>query len=121
MKIPRIVEFFKREYEGPKVSIIVMSCIGGFSYTLMVFVVNQAAKMASNADVGVDARLFFMYFCVCAAIVVTQRYTMTRTTILAESTVRKVRLRLLEKLRRVELQFLETIKRGDIYLSLIHI
>ncbi len=115
MKKPKIIDFFNREYKGPKTSIIIMSCLGGISYTLMVFVVNQAAKLASSVNPEMETRLFFMFFCVCAMIVVIQRYTMTRTTIMAESTVRKVRLRLLEKLRRTELQFLEKINRGDIY------
>lgn len=115
MKKPKIVEFISKEYEGNMVGIIVMSCLGGLSFTLLVFVINQAAKMAANVDLEVEGRLFGMFFVICAMIVVTQRYTLTRTTIMAESTVRKVRLRLLEKLRRTELQFLETINKGDIY------
>ncbi len=115
MKKLKIIEFIKKEAEGPKVGILVMSCIGGMSYTFFVFVINQASQMSANVDLEMEARWFFLYFVICALIVVTQRYTLTMSTLMTESTVRKVRLRLLDKLRRTELQFLEKIDKGDIY------
>jgi putative pyoverdin transport system ATP-binding/permease protein len=115
MKKLKIIDFISREAEGPKMGILVMSCIGGISYTLFVFVINQASQITANVDLEMETRLFLMFFVICALIVVAQRYTLTMTTLTTESTVRKVRLRLLDKLRRTELQFLEKIDKGDIY------
>lgn len=114
MKQFKIIQFFNREYDGPKKGIIFMSCIGGLAFPGMVYVVNQAAQMAADGKMGADFRFFSMFVIICALIVITKRYTLVKTTLMAESVVRKVRIRLIDKLRRTELEFLERIGKGDI-------
>jgi putative ATP-binding cassette transporter len=118
MKRLKIIEFFHREYEGPKGTILLMSIIGGLAFPVMVYVVTQAAMMATNTGASDDFRLFFLFIIVCSAVIVTKRYVLMQTTRMAESVVRKVRIRLIDKLRRTELQFLERIGKGDIYARL---
>lgn len=118
MKRLKIIEFFNREYEGRTRGILFMACLSGMAFPAMVYVVTQAALMASSAGDEAQTRFFVMFAAVCALIVIAKRYTLTHTTIVAESVVRKVRVRLIDKLRRTELQFLERIGKGDIYARL---
>ncbi len=114
MRQLKIVQFFNREYEGSKRRIIAMSCISGLSFPLMVYVVNQAALSAAAGSTDADFRIFFMYVVICALILVTKRYALTQTTIMAESVVRKVRVRLIDKIRRTDLAFMERLGKGDV-------
>jgi len=115
MKKLKIVEFFNREYDGPKKGIIVMACIGAVSSAVMVYVINQAAEMAADVSTDIEIRLFFMFIVICALLVVCKNFTLMQTTIMAESVVRKVRIRLIDKLRRTELRSLESLGKGDLY------
>ena len=115
MKKLKIVEFFNKEYDGPKKGIIVMACIGALSFAVVVYVINQAAEMAADVSTDAEIRFFFMFIVICALNVVCKQYTLTQTTIMAESVVRKVRIRLIDKLRRTELRSLESLGQGDIF------
>jgi putative pyoverdin transport system ATP-binding/permease protein len=115
MKKLKIVEFFNKEYDGPKKGIIVMACIGALSFAVVVYVINQAAEMAADVSTDAEIRFFFMFIVICALYVVCKQYTLTQTTIMAESVVRKVRIRLIDKLRRTELRSLESLGQGDIF------
>ena len=118
MKKLKIVEFFKKEYDGPKKGIFVMACIGALSFAVVVYVINQAAEMAADVSTDVEPRFFFMFVVICALYVVCKQYTLTQTTIMAESVVRKVRIRLIDKLRRTELRSLESIGQGDLFVRI---
>ena len=111
----KIAEFFHRESDRPKRRLIFMSCIGTFSFAMVVAVINEAAERAADASAEADARLFFMYLTVCAITLICKRYTLTQMTMIAEESVRRVRVRLTDKLRHTELQFLEQTEQGDIY------
>lgn len=114
MKKLKIIKFINKEYDGPKGVIIFMTCTKGILFTLLVFVVNQSAEISVANEVP-EIRLFFLYLAIGAAALICTNYTITRSSIIAVTTVRKVRVRLIDKLRQTELQFLENTDKGKIY------
>jgi len=110
----KIFEFLNREYDGPKGIIIFMICVRSICMAFMVFVVNEATEVIANNEPG-EIRLFFLYMTVCATILYSLYYSSIQVTIMSVKIVRKMRVRLTDKLRRTELGFLEKIGHGKIY------
>ncbi len=111
----KILEFVNKEYDGPKGRIIFMASMGGLSFGLLVYTINQAAEIAADISRDADIRLILIYVAICAITLVSKSYILNQTVRLTEEIVRKVRLRLIDKLRHTELQFLETTEKGEIY------
>ncbi len=119
MKKLAIAEFFNREYDGPRVRIFFMSLVGSLSLTLLVAIVNESAEaIAYSGDV--EVRLFLLFLATWAISMTCKHYTLTQITRISERLVRKVRVRLVDKLRHTELQFLERTEKGDIYARISH-
>ncbi|MCP4107927.1 MAG: cyclic peptide export ABC transporter [Desulfobacteraceae bacterium] len=110
----KILEFFNREYDGPKRTIIFMSAVRAVFTALMVAVVNQSAEFIAKNN-SVEIHFVFLYITVCATIIYSLYYSTTQVTIMSVKLVRKMRVRLTDKLRRTELEFLETSGQGRIY------
>jgi len=115
MKKIKLVEFFYKEYDGPKRKIIVSSCTGSLCFVLLLVIVNGAAETASVAGAGTELWLLIIFLAICAIAITCKIYTLNQTTIMAEKAVRRVRLRLIDKIRHTELEFLETTGKGEIY------
>ncbi|MCP4346395.1 MAG: cyclic peptide export ABC transporter [Desulfobacterales bacterium] len=110
----KILEFFNREYDGPKRTIIFMSAVRAVFTALMVAVVNQSAEFIAKNN-SVEIHFVFLYVTVCATIIYSLYYSITQVTTMSVKLVRKMRVRLTDKLRRTELEFLETSGQGRIY------
>ncbi len=115
----KTIEFYDREYDGPKVRLFLAASIGGLSFALMLAVINQAAEMAADVSVAVELYLFLIYLLICSITIFCKNYTLKHTTIISNKTILKVRVRLVDKLRHSELQFLESTKKGEIYARIV--
>jgi cyclic peptide transporter len=115
----KTIEFYDREYDGPKVRLFLAASIGGLSFALMLAVINQAAGMAADVSVAVELYLFLIYLLICSITIFCKSYTLKHTTTISNKTILKVRVRLVDKLRHSELQFLESTKKGDIYARIV--
>ena len=115
----KTIEFFEREYDGPKLRLFLAASIGGLSFALMLAVINQAAEMAADVTVDVEVYLFIIYLLICATTIFCKNYTLKNTTLISQEAIRKVRVRLVDKLRHTELQFLENTQKGEIYARIV--
>ena len=119
MKKVKIFEFFQREYEGPMGRFFFMSCIGGLSFVILLVVVNQAAEIAADTSAGMEISLCLIYLGLCGLTVFTKNYSLNKALFISEEAVRRVRVRLVDKLRHTELQFMERTEQGEIYARIV--
>jgi len=115
----KTAEFYNREHQGPKGRVIFMSCMGSITFALLLAVVNQAAEIVADLTVSGELWLFLIFLAICAVMIVCKYYAMYHTTRIIQKTVRKVRLRLVDKIRHTELQFVDRKGKGELYARIV--
>lgn len=115
----KLINFFKKEYQGPKATLVFMSIMGTISMTLLVAIINESAAIMATQD-QINMRLFCLYFMTCAMTLICKHYTLTRATTIVEQIVTNIRVRLTDKLRKTDLQFIESTKKGELYARIVH-
>jgi putative ATP-binding cassette transporter len=87
--------------------------VAGLSDALIIVAINRAADAGARGAPQFHLLLFFAVS--LGAYVFSQRYILTLTTYHIEHTIRKIRVRLADKIRRADLQPLERVGRSEIY------
>ncbi len=111
-----ILEFFEKESDAPKAWIMFMAILSGLANGLLLAIINVGAEMASNQQS--ETRFFFLYLIAFALFVYTLRYALSQAIIAVEDVIRKVRVRVVNKIRSSELLFIESTGRSEIYTRL---
>jgi putative ATP-binding cassette transporter len=112
MKILKYLE----EYDAPITTIGFMTALSGIANAMILAIINTAAEMVSNNNL--QAQYFLLYFIVFVLYVYTQRFALSQTVVAIEKFIRKVRVRIADKIRSAELHFIENSERGDMYTRL---
>ncbi|MDM8558544.1 hypothetical protein [Candidatus Parabeggiatoa sp. HSG14] len=112
MKILKYLE----EYDAPITQIGFMTALSGLANAAILAIINSAADMISNNDLQTQYGL--LYLTTFALYVYTQRFALSQTVIAVEKFIRKVRVRIADKIRSAELHFIENSERGDMYTRL---
>ncbi len=115
----KTVEFFNRQYDEPKRGVILVSVLGSLSFALILVIANTASEIVTDAGRWVGLGLLLGFLVICAISILCKRYTLNRTTLIAQRAVGKVRVQLIDKLRHTELQFLEGREKGEIYARIV--
>lgn len=117
MKI-KLIEFLRQESDAPKNTIIFMLLTGSIANVFLLGIINNAAEITFK-KLPIEINLFFLYFTLVALSITAKRFAETRMTFLIEEVIRRVRLRLVNKIRHCELQFLEQrLEKSEIYARL---
>ncbi len=111
-----VLEFFEKESDAPKAWIMFMAILSGLANGLLLAIINVGAEMASNQQS--ETRFFFLYLIAFALFVYTLRYALSQAIIAVEDVIRKVRVRVVNKIRSSELLFIESTGRSEIYTRL---
>lgn len=111
-----ILQFFDKESDTPKTRIFSMISISGLANGLLLILVNVAAENILNHNL--EERLFFLYIITFVLFVYAQQDALYSTTLAVEKAIRKVRLRIVDKIRHSDLLFIENMERGNIYTKL---
>lgn len=114
--VVNLLEFVNKESDAPKLKIMFMAIISGFANGMLLAIINVAAEKVSNQQA--EAQFFLLYIIAFALYIYTQRYALSEATIAVENTVRKVRVRIANKIRSSELSFIENMGHSDIYTRL---
>jgi len=93
-----------------------MAILSGLANGLLLAIINVGAEMASNQQS--ETRFFFLYLIAFALFVYTLRYALSQAIIAVEDVIRKVRVRVVNKIRSSELLFIESTGRSEIYTRL---
>lgn len=111
-----LLKFFKEEIDAPKDKIITMAIISGSANGLLLALINLGADNIWHHQV--EDRILMMFIIAFFLYVYTARYSFFQTAIAFEAAIRKVRMRIAEKIRRAEVQFIENIGRSSIHTQL---
>jgi putative ATP-binding cassette transporter len=111
-----LTKFLKQEIEAPKAKISWMLLISGVANGLLLAMINAGADNAWSQKV--EERIFVMYIIAFLLYVYTTRYAYFQAVMAFEGAIRKMRLRLAEKIRNVEVPFIENTGYSGIYIQL---
>jgi len=108
-----LLDFFKKESDVPKGPIIFMGILSGIANSIVLGVINQGAQKVSNNEEV--TQLAFIFLISVALFIYTRKYSLSQATIMVEQAIRRVRVRITDKIRRTELTFVEKNDRAQIY------
>jgi len=112
----QLLKFFVQDSELPKGTIIFASTIAGLSGGLLLALINSAADLASHHEPLTQSIL--VYILTLSVFAFTKRTTFFKSISAAEAVVRKIRVRVSNKIRHAELDFIENIGQSNIYTAL---
>lgn len=107
---------YLEEYDVPIAMIVFMITLSGLANATILVIINSAAEMISNQ--ALEAQYGLLYLTTFAIYVYTQRFALFETVKALEKFIRKVRVRIADKIRLSELPFIENSERGEIYTRL---
>jgi putative pyoverdin transport system ATP-binding/permease protein len=112
-----IWELLKSETEASMGTILFMSMLAGLAQTVSILIVNTAAVNFINSS-EMDTRLFFLFIITIVLFLFTQRYVLRQSVDIVETSMARIRVRIINKIRRLELGYAEGKNRGEIYMNL---
>jgi putative ATP-binding cassette transporter len=112
----KLLKFFNNESDAPKAQIMLMAVISGLANGMLLIAINVAAEQVS--DQSTEARFFLLFLIAFTLFVYTQRYSLYQATIAVEEVIRKIRVRIADKIRRSELRFIEETGSASLYAPL---
>ncbi|GAB5526614.1 MAG: pyoverdine export ABC transporter PvdE [Roseivirga sp.] len=110
-KIP-LLELLK-ESDLKLVPVIAISVLSGASNAALLATINRATTNGDNR--GDDLRLMFMSILCIAIFIITKKYVLKTGVFYVEELVRKVRIRIVNKIRHSELLMMEQMGTSDVY------
>ncbi|WP_176329732.1 cyclic peptide export ABC transporter [Thioflexithrix psekupsensis] len=108
-----LLNFINRESEHPKTRIIIFASVAGISSSLLLATINTAAHVIAEDDFQIQ--YLFIYLICLSLFVYAKRYTLSQATIAIEGMVRRVRMRITDKIRHTELRYVEDTGYSEIY------
>lgn len=115
----KLIELINKEEDGPQLEVLVMSFIGGFSFALLLIIINHSIGITTRAGGRFALPLFLILILVCMLTNFAKRYTLNNMLKMTEKAVSKIRVELLDKLRKTELSFIEQTESGEIYSRIV--
>lgn len=108
-----LLSLYKRESRMSGIPALSMAIISGIAQGVLLGIIIAAAHAATYESL--NFRYFLLYAIAFAIATIGKRYALNRSMIIAEDVIRRVRIRIGDKLRRTELIFLENIGKEEIY------
>jgi putative ATP-binding cassette transporter len=105
MKI-KLVQFFSSESTVSKQSIVLLIIISGLFAGLFLFVINNAAYAIYN-NIHNEFPYMLQFSIVVTIMYITKKEAFNRSILVTEELIRKLRVRLVDKIRHTELRFIE--------------
>jgi putative ATP-binding cassette transporter len=93
-----------------------MSIVSGLANSFILGIITIAADTASYDNL--NFRYFILFSIAFSIFIIGKRYSLTKSTIIAENIIRKVRIRIAKKIANSELFFIENIGKGKIFTRL---
>lgn len=113
MKI-KLVQFFSSESTVSKQSIVLLIIISGLFAGLFLFVINNAAYAIYN-NIHNEFQYMLQFIIVVTIMYLTKKEAFNRSILVTEELIRKLRVRLVDKIRHTELRFIEQNGSSEIF------
>jgi len=111
-----LFKLYNQETTTPGFPIIFMSVVSGLANSFILGIITIAADTASYDNL--NFRYFILFSIAFSIFIIGKRYSLTKSTIIAENIIRKVRIRIAKKIANSELFFIENIGKGKIFTRL---
>lgn len=111
-----LFKLYNQETTTPGFPIIFMSIVSGLANSFILGIITIAADTASYDNL--NFRYFILFSIAFSIFIIGKRYSLTKSTIIAENIIRKVRIRIAKKIANSELFFIENIGKGKIFTRL---
>ena len=115
LPVNELLQLIYFESERPKLRLATLTVISGASNTLLLAIINSASHKSADSAVKAETSTFFIFAVMLLLFAYSKRYTLSQGTIMVEEIMRKLRVRIIEKLGRTDLRFIETIGRGFLF------
>ena len=109
----KLLRFFLNELDVPKDTVVLMAVISGLANSLLLVVINVAAEQVSNQ--AMELRFFLLYITTFLLFIYAQRYALSQATTGVEKLIRRIQIRIIDKVRRSELRFIEETGSAPLY------
>ena len=118
----RLLQFLDENSEYPRRRVMIFAVISGLANGMLLAVVNHAASLAGEfaAGSGIQIYLLAIYTIILIIFIYTKKYTLEQAAIMVEHVLRKVRIRIMDKVRNTELPFIESTGHSEIFNCLSH-
>ncbi len=108
-----LLKLYKRESNVSGKSVMFMAIISGIAQGLLLGIITTAAATASYESL--NFRFFLLFIIAFAIVIIGKRFALKRATAIAEGIIKRVRVRISDKIRNSELLFLENTGKAEIY------
>ncbi|MBF0153443.1 MAG: cyclic peptide export ABC transporter [Magnetococcales bacterium] len=112
----QLMNFFNRELEVSKATVLGSTIIAGAASGVLLAVINSGAEKAANQEV--KFQLFWIFVVAFTLFFTTKKYALSKTSIAVEGAVRKVRIRIADKIRKSDLVFVENMGKSSMFTRL---
>ncbi|MEO5330385.1 MAG: cyclic peptide export ABC transporter [Magnetococcus sp. YQC-5] len=112
----QLLNFFNRELEVSKWSLLGNAVIAGTASGILLGVINAGAALAANKEV--KSQFFWIFIVAFILFFTTKKYALSKTAIAVEGAVRKVRIRIADKIRKSDLSFVDKMGRSSMFTRL---
>ncbi|ETR74212.1 MAG: ATP-binding cassette transporter [Candidatus Magnetoglobus multicellularis str. Araruama] len=114
----KIIQFINKNSDIPYVLIISLMLFSGFSYAIILSIINTAETIVSKGENHFQTGLFSAFVLLLAFYIPAKKMSQNRMIALSQDIVKNIRLNILGKIRHAELQFIEETGLGLIYARL---
>jgi putative ATP-binding cassette transporter len=109
----RIFEFLRKETTEPWTAVVILTVVSGIANGAILAIINTGASAAASD--AVSLRLLLLFLTAMGTFAVAKRFSLTRTVAIVEAMVRRLRLRICDRIRRSDLTFIEKLGKGALY------
>ncbi|MCP4397799.1 MAG: cyclic peptide export ABC transporter [bacterium] len=109
---------YQKERERSVVPILIAASVSGIAQSALLGTITIAADTVSQK--AVQVKFLIIFLAAFGVMIIGKRYAMKHAIILIERMVKKIRLRISDKIRHSDLLFLERLGKGDLYTRLAH-
>ena len=112
-----LLEFINEEADYPRTRLMVFAVLSGIANGMLLAIVNHGAGLFGEFSASGDIQIFYLslFAASLGLFVYTKKYALDRATVMVEEVLRKVRIRVADKIRHTELTFIESTGYTAIY------
>lgn len=112
----RIFDFLRKESTQPWTAVVVLTVLSGIANGAILAIINAGASAAASDSLSF--RLLLMFLTAMAIFVLAKRLSLARSVGMVEAMVRKLRLRICDRIRHSELRFIEKLGKGALFTTI---
>ncbi|MFZ4535691.1 cyclic peptide export ABC transporter [Propionivibrio sp.] len=113
----RLLEFINEEASYPRARLMAFAVLSGIANGVLLAIINHGVGLVGEFSASGDIQVFYLSLFVVGLglFVYTKKYALDHAAMLVEEVLRRVRMRIADKIRHAELTFIESAGYADIF------